>query len=332
MEPQIEAKEDSIQADRMAYKKLLAALVPPSVMLVFWIVFNLFAYPYSSNFKIIITTSLCLLYLIIPGVLIPSLSAFLVNLFLPSVNNFKSGLRYGIPTLITCFFIYAIYPFIDPNISCPDVLDCQFQFLWVVVIFTPLSIISYIGVAISSLLGTKQSRVKTPGGFRFRLGLFIVSMVVVLIGGYIVYRAVHPAIKTSTMLPEDKTSQYLKNIPTKPSSESKLDPDLIIGFWNCPNDWVEIEVQEDPLGEGYITTAARENLSDLVGDIIMEFRYNNEYRQFTGRHIWGGNKTNYREWGDYGGLLMDVKDENILFIRFLDSVYDDGWTCTRVDQ
>jgi hypothetical protein len=141
---------------RKSLEAVFAAILPASMMYISEIMLHQWIYPYTSDFKVY--RSLCLPYILIPGILLPSLTAFFFHLHWPKAHNFKTGLLYGLPTLITCFYIYAIFPFTDPNISCSDILDCHFQIMWVIMIFIPLSFFSMAAVAVSSLQGTKKSR------------------------------------------------------------------------------------------------------------------------------------------------------------------------------
>lgn len=122
-----------------------------------------------------------------------------------------------------------------------------------------------------------------------------------------------------------------KTAPT--SATTIIDPDLVIGLWNCPEIvGGQMEIKSNTSREGYIgIQASSDSTTSDKGEIILEFGFNPESLQFEGRHLWGGGKSTTTEWGKYGGVVMELRDANTLFVRFLDSIYSEGWVYTRVN-
>jgi len=65
-----------------------------------------------------------------------------------------------------------------------------------------------------------------------------------------------------------------------------------------------------------------------IGDIIGEVRSRGE-DEWIGRHVWGGELTGNVEWGENGGLVIQRISAEELFVRYLDSIYKDGWIYVR---
>ena len=110
------------------------------------------------------------------------------------------------------------------------------------------------------------------------------------------------------------------------------DPKLVVGLWDCPTIIGGLmEIKRNYWGEEYIAIlASDESTTTNKGEVVFQFSFNLENLQFEGRHIWGGGKSDTTKWGQDGGVVMDLRDANTLFVRFVDSVYTDGWVYTRV--
>jgi hypothetical protein len=117
------------------------------------------------------------------------------------------------------------------------------------------------------------------------------------------------------------------------SAANIIDPDLVVGLWDCPEIiGGQMEIKRNYWGEEYIAIqASSDSTTSDKGEIILEFSFNPESLQFEGRHLWGGGKSTTTEWGKYGGVVMELRDANTLFVRFLDSIYSEGWVYTRVN-
>jgi hypothetical protein len=116
------------------------------------------------------------------------------------------------------------------------------------------------------------------------------------------------------------------------SAANLTDPNLVVGVWDCPGIIGGLmEIKRNYWGEEYIAVlASDESTTTNKGEVILQFSFNLENLQFEGRHLWGGGKSDTTEWGEDGGVIMELRDADTLFVRFVYSVYTDGWVYTRV--
>ena len=108
---------------------------------------------------------------------------------------------------------------------------------------------------------------------------------------------------------------------------------IIVGRWKCDivtGGIVDILSNKDAAGYK-IKQVSEESRGSSPGDIIGEFEFNGtgEY-DFIGRHIWGGSKSGKTEWGRPMMMTITVLDSSSIKIRYLDSVYTDGWVYTKI--
>ena len=249
--------------------------------------------------------------------ILPIFISFTFNFFLPYAITIRRALYLSIPPLLLfiCFFVYALIR--DSN-SPPSTDPMNSLFLVTLCILGPYTFLpSLLLSVVAGWLGARLSK------YRFHRWIVIgVVLVACAVIGYFIYIAIQSA---------SATSQLTKNLPTKPASESTLDSDLIIGQWNCPFEAGDLEIQKSSSGEGYTVRALSESSEDFISDIIMEFSYDRITSSYLGRHIWGGRKSTW-EWGDFGGVSINLIDKNTLYLQYLDSINKDGWPCTRVNQ
>lgn len=127
---------------------------------------------------------------------------------------------------------------------------------------------------------------------------------------------------------EHKTvlKQHAENIYDK--SAKNISPDSILGYWKSDvvkNGLFEVIKDVDNPGKYYAIQASGDNSSAKPGDKISEVSYNEDSYIFTGRHIWSQGYGDEQRWSDWGSLEIKLLDKEHLFMRFLDSVYKDGW-------
>ena len=162
----------------------------------------------------------------------------------------------------------------------------------------------------------KQTRKENGASFLWGVSCgVILSFLVCNITGAAVWKSVDSARSMATI-----------------SAAKLTDPNLVIGLWDCQEiTGGQMEIKRNYWGEQYIgIQASNDSLTTDKGEIILEFSFNLENFRFEGRHLWGGGKSTTTEWGKNGGVVMELRDANTLFVRFLDSIYTDGWVYTRV--
>jgi hypothetical protein len=109
--------------------------------------------------------------------------------------------------------------------------------------------------------------------------------------------------------------------------------DLILGLWRGVDvKDLAINIQRDIQRDRcYIgTQASDKDLNSNKREVVLDVCYDFGKEQYIGRHIWGGGKSESTKWGQNGGAIIELKDTNTILMRFLDSVYSDGWSLVKV--
>lgn len=116
-------------------------------------------------------------------------------------------------------------------------------------------------------------------------------------------------------------------------SRADQEANLIIGLWQGTEvKDLSIKIQQNSDKDHcYISVQASDNdINSYKGETVLEFCYDFGKKQYIGRHLWGGGKSGTTSWGQDGGVIIELRDDATLFMRFLDSIYSSGWILRRV--
>ena len=130
-------------------KYFLLSLIPAAVLLASEFLLRKVTYPYITQNE---TIRLLIIPWLIPGLILPAISSFLIALFTKCSNGKKLEWLFGIPALLSSLFVYSIGPFFY-NIDG----DIQGFFIQILIsqIFIPLSILGSLITVIMLLVGSR---------------------------------------------------------------------------------------------------------------------------------------------------------------------------------
>ena len=102
------------------------------------------------------------------------------------------------------------------------------------------------------------------------------------------------------------------------------------GLWReiSKNVGLAFTIESQPDGLLVLKNARANDPLDNVGAVIGEVRQSGK-DEWIGRHTWGGTRTGDVKWGENGGLVIRRVSADRLMVRYLDSIYKDGWTYVR---
>ncbi|MCC7167835.1 MAG: hypothetical protein IT565_09700 [Rhodospirillales bacterium] len=113
--------------------------------------------------------------------------------------------------------------------------------------------------------------------------------------------------------------------------ERGLIADPLVGLWLDSKNGLMMAIEKAAERGRYVMKQVfTDDRLSFAGDIIAEFERRNEAPSMTGRHIWGGKRTGNVRWGEEEGMALRLVGANTLFVQYLDSKYQDGWTYRKV--
>lgn len=108
--------------------------------------------------------------------------------------------------------------------------------------------------------------------------------------------------------------------------------DPLVGLWLDSKNGLMMAIETATEKGRYVMKQVfTDDRLSFAGDVIGEFvRPGIATRSMTGRHIWGGRRAGNATWGEEEGMALRLVGANTLFVQYLDSKYQDGWTYRKV--
>lgn len=108
-------------------------------------------------------------------------------------------------------------------------------------------------------------------------------------------------------------------------------PSPLTGVWIDKKNGLVISIEAASDGVYVMRQALLDDKYSYVDEIIGEFEAQAGGDSFTGRHLWGGWRTGDAEWGVDGGMRVKRINSRQIFVQYLDSKYQGGWTYDKIN-
>lgn len=133
---------------------------------------------------------------------------------------------------------------------------------------------------------------------------------------------------TVAAAPREKVTATPVSANLEPASFKLADP--LVGVWFESKHGFVISIEESQEGGFLIKQALKDDKFSYAGDVIGEFDEGDDEDSYSGRHLWGGERSRDAKWGKEGGLVLRRVNDKTLFMQYTDSKYQDGWTYEKI--
>lgn len=134
--------------------------------------------------------------------------------------------------------------------------------------------------------------------------------------------------ETVAAAPREKVTVMPVSVGKEPVSFKLSDP--LVGVWFESKHGFVMSIEESQEGGFLIKQALKDDKFSYPGDVIGEFDESEDEDGYSGRHLWGGERTKDAEWSQEGGLVLRRVNDKTLFMRYTDSKYQGGWTYEKI--
>lgn len=108
--------------------------------------------------------------------------------------------------------------------------------------------------------------------------------------------------------------------------------DSLNGVWLDKKNGLIVSIEASADGDYVMRQALLDDKYSYADEVIGEFKADDENSgNFTGRHLWGGWRTGDAEWGVEGGMRVKRLNSRQIFVQYLDSKYQGGWTYDKIN-